>query len=314
MSKAFDIEQRTMTNRTVVSSAEFIRNIGYWQTEALRQPLSITHHGRERLVLATPDAFGTENGGGDAEMAIAAVHADHAALLESLDEGFLAVDAQLQVVKSNITAETFIGRARMQLRGMTIFEAMPLPLGSILADRLQRTMRSRKREDLEAASFDGRHLRMRVFPSANGASVLFHNTTEQYVLRQQLERSEALDAAVRHHSKAASLRLDGRARVEAVDDLFCTWSGFVGSDVVGHRFIDLISPSQRREAGDVIERVLRDAATRQIALTLLGKRGEEMPGVLALAPILTDCVAHGAQALWIPHQVHSEEAAKTLAR
>jgi PAS domain-containing protein len=161
-------------------------------------------------------------------------------------------------------------------------------------------MRSRKREELKAGSFDGRHLHMRVFPTSGGAAVLFHNTTEQHVLRQRLERGEALGDAVRRHSGAAAIRLDSRARVEAVDDLFCVWSGFSGGDIVGHRFVDLISQPLRRESGELLERVLREAVTAEISLILLGKRGDEMPGVLALAPIMIDCVAHGAQALWAP--------------
>jgi hypothetical protein len=102
------------------------------------------------------------------------------------------------------------------------------------------------------------------------------------------------------HSGAAAIQLDSRARVEAIDDVFCAWSGFSGSDIVGHRFVDLISQPLRREAGELLERVLREAVTAEISLILLGKRGDEMPGVLALALIMIDCVAHGAQALWAP--------------
>lgn len=45
-----------MSTRAVVSAGEFVGNVGYWMSEALRRPVSITHHGRERLVLAQPSA------------------------------------------------------------------------------------------------------------------------------------------------------------------------------------------------------------------------------------------------------------------
>jgi PAS domain S-box-containing protein len=93
------------------------------------------------------------------------------------------------------------------------------------------------------------------------------------------------------------VRLDGRARIEAADDAFCGWSGFQRDDVVNHRFVDLVSPPQRREVAELIERVLREGIARESSLTLIGKRGEELTGVLAAAPILTDSVAHGAQVL-----------------
>lgn len=145
------------------------------------------------------------------------------------------------------------------------------------------------------------------FPMAKGAAVLFTNATEQQHLRRELEQSAALDAAVRRHPRAAAIRLDSRARIAAIDEHFCVWSGFSGADVLGHRFIDLISPPERREAGEVIERALREALGRDIALTLLGKRGDEMKGVLSVAPIVTDSVAHGAQALWVPNPNDADE-------
>lgn len=46
-----------MSDRLSVSSADFVRNVGYWLNEALHRPVSITHHGRERLVLALPREF-----------------------------------------------------------------------------------------------------------------------------------------------------------------------------------------------------------------------------------------------------------------
>lgn len=295
-----------MPERIAVSSAEFIRNIGYWQGEALRSPISITHHGRERLVVATPERFC-----GDAEAAsptksLIDLRADRAALLEQLDDGYLAFDAHLRVLASNAIAEAFVGLAIEDLHGGALLDVMPQPLASILHDRASRVLRSHKPEAFDASTFDGRHLEARVFPLAEGAAVLFRNITEVSRLRRQVEEAQALDAAVHLHSRAASIRLDVRARIESVDDVFCRWSGFTAEDVAGHRFIDLISPPERRRAGELIERVLREGAPCETPLTLVAKRGAEMPGTLTLAPILTDCVAHGAQAIWSPGEELNE--------
>lgn len=40
-----------------VSAAEFQRNFGRFQDEALKQPLSITRNGRERLVVLAVDEY-----------------------------------------------------------------------------------------------------------------------------------------------------------------------------------------------------------------------------------------------------------------
>jgi PAS domain S-box-containing protein len=291
-----------LSDRLAVTCADFIRNIGHWQAEALRRPISITHHGRERLVLAAPDLFqAAQNGKCDPALRsdIDAQRSDYLAMLAHIDEGFLAFDTNMQIVACNAIAETFLGRAAEQLAGSTALDALPQPLASIVADRLQRVLRSRKLETAEASTFDGRRLSLRIFPAVAGAALLFTNVTEQHVLRRHLEEGEALAAAVRHHTRAAAIKLDTRARIEAIDDTFCTAFGFARNDVIGHRFVDLVATQQRRDAGELIELVMREHAPHERALTLLGKRGEELPGILSVAPILTDFAAHGVLALWM---------------
>lgn len=289
-----------MPNRTSVSSADFIRNIGYWQNEALRQPISITHHGRERLVLAAPDAFHNATGSDEVAKAFSKLRADVAAVQENLGDGYLSFDAQLCIRHSNSVAEAFVGMSRVDLEGASIVSALPQPFASILCDRVQRVIRTRQTERFEVGAPDGRHLAVTVFPVTVGAAALMRNVTENHVLRRRLEDGEAMQQAVSVHARAASIKLDARARVETVDDNFTAWTGFAGADLAGHRILDLVAAAQRRDCAEMIERVLREPQPRSMGLTLLGKRGDEIEGVLALAPILTDFVAHGAFALFVP--------------
>lgn len=291
-----------MPDRVAVTSAEFIRNIGYWQGEALRHPISITHHGRERLVLATPDRFGAGPGvaSAESEQALVEQRAEMSAILANVEDCFFAFDARQRVVSCNTLGEAFSGRAAKDILGMTALDILPQPLASIVHERIARVVRSRKPDRFEANAFDGRRIEARIFPLHEGAAALLHNITETYALRRALERAHALDAAVRVHPRAAAIRLDARARIEAVDDVFCRLSGFQRDDVLGHRFLDLTAPLQRREIGELIERVMRDGVTHEASLTLVAKRGAELSGQLTLAPILSDAIAHGAQAIWSP--------------
>src|SRR5262245_3396780 len=122
--------RRGMSERVSVPSGEFIRNIGYWQNEALRQPICITHHGRERLVLATPDAF--EARARDA----APVRSDADALIENLADGYIAFDHGLRVTRCNAAAESFVGRARDALQRIAMRDFLPPPLDQMLGERL----------------------------------------------------------------------------------------------------------------------------------------------------------------------------------
>lgn len=298
-----------MPNRISVSSADFIRNIGYWQNEALRQPISITHHGRERLVLAAPDAFQATTGSDDVGNSLAKLRADVAAVQDNLGDGYLSIDAQLCIRHSNAVAEAFVGASREDLEGASIVSVLPQPLASILADRVQRVIRTRQAERFEVGAPDGRHLAVTVFPVSVGAAALIRNVTESHALRRLMEEGEAIQQAVRIHAQASAIKLDARARVETVDDAFTSWSGFSSADLAGHRLLDLVAATQRRECAETIERVLREGRPQMMKLTLLGKRGDEIDGTFALAPILTDFTAHGAFALFVPSSVAGDSQA-----
>jgi PAS domain S-box-containing protein len=290
------ILERRMSSRVAVSSAEFIRNIGHWQSEAMRQPISITHHGRERLVLAASDQFVP---GGSPEISmnaeIAAAKAANAALLESMEDGFLSFDAHARITGANGTAEAFVGAPRDTLLGRMVYDVLPDPMAAMLADRLTRVLRARHPESFECGAFDGRYASIRVFPLPAGAGALLHNLTEQHALRREREAHRALDAALRGHDGIAALQLDAHGRIEAVADAFSAWSDFSCVELKGHRFADLISAGARRTFTIALEGVLRERKPARTEITLIGKRGDELRGSAAIAPILSDFVARGAQ-------------------
>lgn len=287
-----------MPNRVAVSSAEFIRNIGYWQGEAMRQPVAITHHGRERLVLAAPELLRESPAANTDHAELDQLKTAHAALLESIEEAYLGFDHQLRITSANSMAEAFIGSSRAQLLNRTVFDALPDPLAPIAADRLQRVLKVRKPEVFECGVFDGRHVAVRVFPVPDGAAALFQNVTEQHVRRREREEMLAMQSAMRQHEHVSLITLDARARIENVDNAFSNWTGFTPDDLTGHRFTDLSPVGTRRELAEMVERVMRESRAMQMYLTLLGKRGDEICGRVAIAPIQTDFVARGAQVLW----------------
>src|SRR5262245_15302742 len=126
-----------MQHRIAVPSADFIRNIGHWQNEALRRPISITHHGRERLVLAAADEFSARTEmDSQAEASLVELRADAEAVLENLEDGFLAFDADLKVKRSNTIAEAFVARSRDQLIGAFVANLLPPPIGLVFSERL----------------------------------------------------------------------------------------------------------------------------------------------------------------------------------
>ncbi|HVK80651.1 MAG TPA: PAS domain-containing protein, partial [Verrucomicrobiae bacterium] len=161
-----------MPDRISVKSADFIRNIGQWQNEALRHPISITHHGRERLVLAAPEEFRSVRSDDATGAALMVLRADAGAVLDNLDEGYIHFDGDFAVRTTNAVGAAFLGRGKEDILGKSPLELFPQPLGAIVADRLQRVLRSRQADAFESGAFDGRHISVRVFPLTEGVALL----------------------------------------------------------------------------------------------------------------------------------------------
>ena len=285
-----------MPERVSVTSAEFIRNIGFWQNEALRRPVSITHHGRERLVLTTPDT----SQGAAIDGSLTRLRADADAIVENLEDGFLMFDAELRLARCNGAAAALIGRSRDVLRGQAMPELMPPPLGLLLEARLQRVLRARKPEDCTGV-LGAVQVSARIFPVSEGVAVLLKNVTEHADDRMRLGVGDALCAATNHHPHVAGIKLDAAGRVIAAHSGFHVWSGFEAEEIVGKRLIDLVPTGQRRQVATALDGVLRDGAAQRTELVLIDRDGQEVSGVLSLAPIQIDLSTQGAMAVWVRH-------------
>jgi PAS domain S-box-containing protein len=247
-----------MLQRIAVSSADFIRNIGRWQQEALQHPIVITHHGRERLVLAAPERFrlNPANDGNVSDESLSELRAAHAALLAHMEEGCLTFSSDGAIESANAAAAEFVGHSEEELRGRQLTGVLTDLLSLIIMDRVMRVWRTRSAEQFEADAAGGRHLCFRVFPSARWVTLIFPNATETVRLQRELEETRSLASAARHHDAAAVLRLDSRGRLEAVDETFCAWTGFSAPDLIGHRLAELVAGQERRELAQFIERIL----------------------------------------------------------
>lgn len=165
-----------MPDRISVTSADFIRNIGYWQNEAIRHPIYITHHGRARLILAAVDAV-MGSAPSDAEVtalreALAAAHSLTATILDRTDEGFISFDEHLHVTAANRVADGFLCKSREMIVGASIVELLPSLPANTWTNYLQRVMRSRKADSFESEVHQSR-VHVHAFPLGDGVAVLF---------------------------------------------------------------------------------------------------------------------------------------------
>lgn len=287
-----------MPDRVSVASSEFIRNVGYWQNEALRRPVGITHHGRERLVLATPEEFDTRQSTGDDQADLTHALFDVETLLDNLEDAYVALSGALRVTRSNAAAEALIGRSRDLLLGDGLGGVFPQPFAAILQEKLHRVLRARK-PDAFSATLNESAFAIRAFPLSDGVGVLFGNRTEQHDQRVALGVGNAACEAANRHTHAAGVKLDVFGRIKAIHDSACVWLSLDHEEIEGRRLLDLLRADQRHAVSVVLDRVMLGGAPEEIEVVLVGRDRCEVAGLLTMASIQTDFVTHGAMALLV---------------
>lgn len=284
-----------MPNRVCVTSADFIRNIGYWQNEAIRHPIHITHHGRPRLILSAADGATTAEPANDAVVltALSKAHGLSATLLDQSHEGFLSFDEHLHVIAANRVADGFFAKSRDDIVGASLAELLPSLAANTWTSHFKRVQRSRQSEffDSQVHQF---HIRLNVFPLDDSVGVLFLNITEEVRLRVACESADAQSAALAGFDELCSVQVDAQGRVEFADESFCETLSFANHDLKGHRLADIVAVANRRAVHDALERVLRGGERLRLTTALISKGGAEIPLEVSIAPITSDHAVTGA--------------------
>jgi PAS domain S-box-containing protein len=173
-------------------------------------------------------------------------------ILESISDGFYAVDKDFRFTYVNATAEALWGKRREELLGRVIWDVFPQAVGSeshsahLLAakDRLPRRLETRS--PVINAWVD-----VSIHPSGDGLSVYFHDITERRRRREELERLvekrtsrlQEVNEELETFTYSASHDLRGPARkIRGYSDLLRRRLG-EGLGEEGKRYLDLIQDS-----------------------------------------------------------------------
>ena len=116
-------------------------------------------------------------------------HERTADILKSIGHPFYALDSEWCFTFVNAQAEALWGRTQEELLGKNVWEDFPEAVGSQFEQNFRRARSSGEIVTFEGfyASF-GKWLEMRVYPSQNGLSVYFEDTTSRKVVEAERER------------------------------------------------------------------------------------------------------------------------------
>ncbi len=293
-----------MSEKITVSSADLVRNFGYWQEKALSGPVFITHHRRDRLVLQSIEQYGeksrerTASGSAPTAQPLSTIDetaVEFSALLENMSDAYMLLDPALTVLQVNARLEALWGVNREQLVGRNFHDLVPPHRVNLMTQKLKRVLMTRQPETAEFVSlvFSGAHLVSRIYPHPRGVVILQSNHTELAALRLMVTEADSLKNAIARHPYIAHLKTDPKGRFTYSDETTQAWSGFDAETLSNTRISDICAPEDRRRVMEAIEDVVGDHVPSAVTARILGRDFTEHDVQFSLAPIIADQNASG---------------------
>lgn len=271
-----------------VSSADIVRHFGRWQDHAANQPVLVTHHGRDRIVLVSVAHYRDLAGGRPSPSPGSIADRDALQrLTELLTQGFMAFDPDMTVTMANGAAAAFMRLPREAILGHRLADLVPGIEETLGYISLARAAASGATSTFEMPSFayEGRWLLFRTFPVGDGAACLFRDITDEVAARRGADARTATLAAIAAHGAIGRARLSARATFVEVDAAFAGFAGFAPEGLARAKLTDILSTRDRSRTGDAVEAVLEGGSARAIEVAILTKSGAERPVRVGLAPL-----------------------------
>jgi PAS domain-containing protein len=278
-----------MPDRIVVPAADFVRNIGHWQNQALEQPIAITYHGRERLILVSAKRFDEvrEEGPNAEHPSTDATAPELQWLLDSMSDGYVLQTRDLEIVRANSVAATMFSVSPKEMIGRKLADFLPAAGAAVLSQRAEMVLRSGRLDSFEGegAAFGEHFLSFQIAPMGDRIVTLIANQTERKIVEEQKQVGDAVLEALREMPGIAGVRVTPFGRICQSGRQFHAYTGFSASELHDVRLIDLIAQPYKRGFADSLERAISEKRTEMLDVTFLLKNGVLAVTRTSIAPV-----------------------------
>lgn len=283
-----------------VSAAEFIRGFANWRMQAAREPVVVTHHGKDAHVLISLDDYRRLDGEGAAEAAD--LQQSLAGLVESIRDGVILIDRQWRIAAINPAATDMFEDAAARLIGEDIRTALPRIAGNILLHHLVRLIDFRERfsGDLPAILRPRQWLHIELVPVPVGGAIILRDVSEAMEHHAVADARQATADALEAHGAIGHARLSVRETVEVANDALTALVGVDAAAIRRVRFSALLAIGQRQSFAEALESVFRSGAPARIASEMVTRDGAVVPVMLSIAEIRGPYASDGAVVVVTP--------------
>ncbi|XHR28478.1 MAG: PAS domain S-box protein [Chthoniobacteraceae bacterium] len=207
-------------------------------------------------------------------------------LLESISDGFFALDREWRYTRINSAALRMLGKQREEVLGQVVWEVTPGMRDLAYERQFREAMREGLPVRFEEADLNprGEWYEIRAFPTARGLNVFFNDITER---KQTEDRLRQLSRAV-DQSPAVVMITDTRGHIEYVNPKFTEITGYTLEEVRGLNPKLLRGPESIPGQGQELWETLRAGDEWRGEFHNRKKNGELYWEFASISPIIDD--------------------------
>ena len=267
--------------RRSVPAAELVRNFAHWREVGSREPVMVTHHGRETHVFMGLDRFRTMAVGDDEAPAPDRTFE----LAARMHQGLVLCGPDLAITYVNGVALAMAKRWDRDLEGQSLWNAFPELAGSLTEAHIRHSLSSGEASgaDIPSPFRDDVWLHVQTFPFAGGVALLLRDITADMQRHRLADVKSAILKAMGVYGSVGYVRVSMRGFIEVVNDSFCAMVGLAADRLADVPIADLVELPSRPLFRERLERVLRGEGDMRFATQLLTNEGVLAPVDAAIA-------------------------------
>jgi len=283
-----------------VSAADFIRGFANWRLQSAREPVVVTHHGKDAHVLISLDDYRRLDGeANDVAGTADRVQQSLAGLIESIRDGVILIDRQWRIVAANPAACDMLERSCAAMIGVPLTTAVPRIERSMLAQHIIRLIDHRERFSGELPDIlrPRQWLRIDLVPTPTGGAVILRDISGAIDDFAATDARAALLSAVEAQGSIGHARLSVRGAVEATNDTLLVMLGVDATAIRRVRFSALLAVGHRAAFGDTLEELFRTGRAGHVPSQIVTREGEAIDVNLTITEVRGLYASDGAVVL-----------------
>lgn len=271
-----------------VSAAEFVRSFSQNRERAAREPVFISHHGRDTHVMLGIEQYEdltARSGDGSSNSGL---HLDGLSeLARWVELAVIITDKQFNVVFSNRIAQAVSGYSSAHLLDRELTVAMPEIRKSLFETQARRTLNTREPAVVEFPSpFNGEAwIRLQTAPVGDYLVLIFRDISDDVTRYRLADVKAALIDALDAHGAVGYVRVSLRGTIERVDQPFSEMLGLAQDRLLGLSILDLVARESRAAFRSELDAILTHGEPRRIEVDLISNRVPALPVKIGLASL-----------------------------